>query len=79
MPIHECQQVEWTQYDLETINNNYNIMKLKTRKWISKRTKITGSGKIKCKKAWTNHLLSNKSKKAKNKFKYWKIIAIKTM
>lgn len=50
------------------------IMKLKTRKWIAKRTTITWTWKIKIAKANRRHLLSNKSSKAKNRFKYWRIL-----
>jgi len=48
---------------------------LKTRSWVKKRVKITGSGKIKVAKACKRHLLMDKSKKAKKRNKYGKILA----
>jgi len=45
-------------------------MTLKTRSWVKKRVKITGTGKFKLWKACKRHLLSNKSKKAKGRNKY---------
>jgi large subunit ribosomal protein L35 len=45
-------------------------MTLKTRSWVKKRVKITGTGKFKLGKACKRHLLSNKSKKAKGRNKY---------
>ena len=39
--------------------------KQKTRKSVSKRFKVTGSGKIKWKHAFKNHILTKKSKKRK--------------
>lgn len=50
-------------------------MTLKTRKGVAKRVKITGTGKIKLAKACKRHLLSDKSKKAKGRFKYGKIVS----
>lgn len=46
-------------------------MTLKSRSWVKKRVKITGSWKIKLQKSCKRHLLSNKSKKAKGRNKYW--------
>lgn len=46
-------------------------MTLKTRSWVKKRVKITWSGKIKLWKCCKRHLLSDKSKKAKGRNKYW--------
>lgn len=43
---------------------------LKTRKWVSKRVKITGTWKVMLGKCSKRHLLSNKSKKAKGRNKY---------
>lgn len=43
---------------------------LKTRSWVKKRVKVTGTGKIKVGQASNRHLLSNKSKKAKLRNKY---------
>jgi len=39
--------------------------KQKTHKGLSKRVKVTGSGKVKYKKAFTGHLMSSKSSKRK--------------
>jgi large subunit ribosomal protein L35 len=39
--------------------------KLKTHKGLSKRVKVTGSGKVKRKRCNSSHLLSNKSAKAR--------------
>lgn len=50
-------------------------MTLKTRSWVKKRVKVTGSGKIKFQKAWKRHLLMNKSKKAKKTNKYGAVIS----
>ncbi len=48
---------------------------LKTRKWVAKRLKVTGTGKIKLGKACKRHLLSNKSSKAKGRNKYGLIVS----
>jgi len=48
-------------------------MTLKTRSWVKKRVKVTGSGKFKFAKACKRHLLSNKSSKAKGRNKYGKV------
>jgi len=48
---------------------------LKTRSWVKKRVKLTASGKIKVAKAGKRHLLMDKSKKAKKRDKYGKIIS----
>ena len=45
-------------------------MTLKTRSWVKKRVKITGTGKFKLAKACKRHLLSDKSKRAKWRNKY---------
>lgn len=50
-------------------------MTLKTRSWVKKRVKITGTGKIKLSKAWKRHLLSDKSKKSKGRNKYGLIVS----
>ncbi len=50
-------------------------MTLKTRSWVKKRVKITWAGKIKVQKACKRHLLSDKSKKAKKRDKYGKILS----
>ena len=44
------------------------MSKLKTKSSAKKRFKITGSGKIKRKHAFKNHILTKKSKKRKLKF-----------
>jgi len=43
-------------------------MKLKTHKGLSKRVKITKTGKIKRRRAFRSHLLSKKSKKRKRRY-----------
>jgi len=43
-------------------------MKLKTHKGLAKRIKVTKNGKIKKRRAFRSHLLTNKSKKRKRKF-----------
>lgn len=50
-------------------------MTLKTRKGVAKRVKVTGTGKVKLAKACKRHLLSDKSKKAKGRNKYGKIVS----
>lgn len=50
-------------------------MTLKTRSWVKKRVKITGSWKVKFQKAGKRHLLMNKTKKAKKTNKYGSIIS----
>ena len=50
-------------------------MSLKTRSGVKKRVKFTGSWKIKTNKACKRHLLMDKSKRAKKRFKYGKIIS----
>ncbi|OIO37135.1 MAG: 50S ribosomal protein L35 [Candidatus Omnitrophica bacterium CG1_02_49_10] len=40
-------------------------MKLKTRKSVAKRFRLTGKGKLKRKKAYKGHLLQSKSRKRK--------------
>jgi len=50
-------------------------MSLKTRSGVKKRVKLTGSGKFKTNKAWKRHLLMDKSKRAKKRFKYGKIVS----
>lgn len=49
--------------------------KAKTHSSLKKRTKITGSGKIKTVKSGKRHLLQNKSAKAKGRDQYGHIIA----
>lgn len=48
---------------------------LKTRSWVKKRVKVTAKWKFKLPKAYKKHLLSNKSKKAKWRNKYWLIVS----
>ena len=50
-------------------------MTLKTRSWVKKRVKITGTWKVQVQKACKRHLLSDKSKKAKKKNQYGQILA----
>ena len=50
-------------------------MTLKTRSWVKKRVKLTWTWKIKLDKSCKRHLLSDKSKKAKKRDQYGKIIA----
>lgn len=50
-------------------------MTLKTRSWVKKRLKVTGSGKFKLGKACKRHLLSDKTKKAKGRNKYGLIVS----
>jgi large subunit ribosomal protein L35 len=50
-------------------------MTLKTRKAVAKRVKKTWSGKFKLWKACKKHLLSDKTKKAKGRNKYWLIVS----
>ena len=42
--------------------------KLKTRKGIAKRVRVTPTGKLVRTRAWKSHLLEHKSKKRKRKF-----------
>ena len=44
---------------------------LKTRSWVKKRVKVTWSWKMLLNHTWKKHLLSDKSKKAKKRDKYW--------
>jgi len=48
---------------------------LKTRSWVKKRVKITGTWKVKVAKACKRHLLMDKSKKAKKKNQYGETLA----
>ncbi len=50
-------------------------MTLKTRSWVKKRVKVTGTWKFKLWKACKRHLLSDKSKKAKGRNKYGLIVS----
>lgn len=50
-------------------------MTLKTRSWVKKRVKVTGTGKFKIDKACKRHLLSDKTKKAKGRNKYGLIVS----
>ncbi len=50
-------------------------MTLKTRSWVKKRVKLTWTWKIKLAKSCKRHLLSDKSKKAKKRNQYWKIVS----
>jgi large subunit ribosomal protein L35 len=50
-------------------------MTLKTRSWVKKRVKITGTWKIKIQKAGKRHLLMNKTKKAKKTDQYGRLLS----
>lgn len=50
-------------------------MTLKTRSWVKKRVKVTGTGKFKIAKACKRHLLSDKTKKAKGRSKYGLLVS----
>jgi len=50
-------------------------MALKTRSWVKKRVKITWKGKIKIQKAGKRHLLMDKTKQAKKRDKYGKLLS----
>ncbi len=50
-------------------------MTLKTRSWVKKRVKVTGTGKFKVDKACKRHLLSDKTKKAKGRNKYGLVVS----
>lgn len=50
-------------------------MKLKTHSGAKKRVRITGTGKIMVDKTGKRHLLSQKSKKAKGRDKYGKVLS----
>jgi len=49
--------------------------KAKTHSSLSKRTKVTASGKIKTAKAGRRHLLQNKSSKSKGRDKYGHVMS----
>jgi large subunit ribosomal protein L35 len=48
--------------------------KLKSNSGAKKRFKVTGSGKIKRKKAFLNHILTKKSKKRKLRLSHWGLV-----
>lgn len=48
---------------------------LKSRSWVKKRVKVTWTWKFMVSKSCKKHLLSDKSKKAKGRNKYWLILA----
>lgn len=54
-------------------------MKLKTHSGAKKRVRITGTGKIMVDKTGKRHLLSQKSKKAKGRDKYGKVLSSANM
>ena len=49
--------------------------KMKTNSSAKKRFKVTGSGKIKRRKAYTSHMMRNKSKKAKLQLSHATIVS----
>ncbi len=51
-------------------------MKLKTHSGAKKRVKITGTGKFILDKTAKRHLLKDKSKKAKGRDKYGKVVSV---
>lgn len=50
-------------------------MTLKTRSWVKKRVRVTAKGKFKLDKACKKHLLSDKTKKAKGRNRYWLVVS----
>lgn len=48
--------------------------KMKTNRGAAKRFKLTGSGKIKRKHAFANHILTKKSKKRKLKLSHFSVV-----
>lgn len=50
---------------------------IKTRSWVKKRVKITGTGKVKLAQANNRHRLSSKSKKSKLRNKYGLVVESK--
>jgi len=48
--------------------------KMKTNRGAAKRFKLTGSGKIKRKHAFANHILTKKSKKRKLKLSHFTVV-----
>lgn len=54
-------------------------MKLKTLSSAKKRVRVTGTGKIMVDKSCKRHLLSQKSKKAKGRDKYGKVLSASNM
>ena len=49
--------------------------KLKTRKGLSKRIRVTRSGKLMRKHAWKSHLMKSKSAKRKRDFRQAQLVA----
>lgn len=50
-------------------------MKLKTKKAAAKRFRVTGSGKLKRRKAYANHILTKKSPKRKRNLRKWALVS----
>ena len=48
--------------------------KMKTNSGAKKRFKLTGSGKLKRKHAYKNHILTKKTKKQKRNLTYWGMV-----
>jgi len=51
------------------------VPKLKTRKGLSKRIRVTRSGKLMRKHAWKSHLMKSKSPKRKRDFRQDQLVA----
>lgn len=50
-------------------------MKLKTKKAAAKRFRVTGSGKLKRRHAYANHILTKKSPKRKRNLRKWALVS----
>lgn len=55
--------------DYVLMRSNSVMSKLKSHSGASKRFKVTGSGKVKCRGAFRNHILTKKSTKKKRHFR----------
>ena len=51
------------------------MSKLKTKKAAAKRFKLTGSGKIRRRKAYASHILTKKSPKRKRNLRKWTVVS----
>jgi large subunit ribosomal protein L35 len=50
-------------------------MKLKTKKAAAKRFRLTGTGKIKRRRAYASHILTKKSAKRKRRLAQWTLVS----
>ncbi len=50
-------------------------MKLKTKKAAAKRFRLTGTGKIKRRRAYASHILTKKSSKRKRRLAQWTLVS----